>query len=111
MSTVINQFRDIGPGRVEEMVPGMHRLRRKANGELVLQGCYRWSRGTEFGAEWRDLPTVEEPREQDMTQDTIAILRQELAAAHKRLAGLEAAYLEQVDLTISLRDRLNAESA
>ena len=34
-----------------------------------------------------------------------------LAEAHKRIAELEAAYLEQVDLTISLRDRLNAESA
>lgn len=34
-----------------------------------------------------------------------------LAEAHKRIAELEAACLEQVDLTISLRDRLKAKSA
>lgn len=55
----------------------------------------------------------------------VASLRLQLAEAHKRIAELEAAYLEQVDMTVSVRrsrcpecsqkqtvrDRFDAESA
>jgi hypothetical protein len=27
--------------------------------ELKLQGCYLWWQGSEFGHEWRDIPTVD----------------------------------------------------
>lgn len=40
--------------------PDEYRLYKRKNGSLVLQGAFRWSCGKSVGAEWRDLPTVEE---------------------------------------------------
>ena len=46
------------PARVEAGLPGAYRLARR-NGELVLQGCFCWTCGREYGHEWRDVPTIE----------------------------------------------------
>lgn len=51
---------DLSPARVEHGVASGFRLCKKLNGDLVLQGCFQWSQGTEGGFEWRDLPTVTE---------------------------------------------------
>lgn len=35
-----------------------YRLAIKHDGELVLQGAFQWSHGTEGGFDWKDIPTV-----------------------------------------------------
>ena len=42
----------------EALEPHAYRLARR-DGELVLQGAYRWWRGMAEGADWRDIPTVD----------------------------------------------------
>lgn len=59
-ATTIDERYSAGAARIEEIVPSGFRLCRKKTGELVLQGCFKWSQGTSGGFEWRDLPTVEE---------------------------------------------------
>ena len=49
----------IGSCRIGSDKPGLYRLVKMGNGELVLQGCYTWQDGTKFGSEWRDIPTVD----------------------------------------------------
>jgi hypothetical protein len=53
----------IAAARVEKGAPGAYRLARyRADDgaiELKLQGCYLWWQGSEFGHEWRDIPTVD----------------------------------------------------
>lgn len=66
---------------------------------------------------WCDAQAEPGTEQQDDTQS----LRLQLADAHKRIAELEAAYLEQVDLTVRIRaelarqqdvrDRFDSESA
>jgi hypothetical protein len=48
----------VSPVRVEDNVAKAYRLARR-NGELVLQGCFQWTQGRDYGHEWRDVPTVE----------------------------------------------------
>ena len=47
--------------KVDGMTPVLYRLGKKPDGTIVLQGCYVWTRGTEYGQEWKDMPTVELP--------------------------------------------------
>lgn len=47
----------IGPARVANS-PHAWRLARR-NGELILQAGSIWTKGTEGGVEWNDLPTVD----------------------------------------------------
>jgi len=45
--------------RTGSLTPSAYRLV-KRNGELLLQGCYKWSQGfDDFGFDWRDIPTIE----------------------------------------------------
>lgn len=54
----------IAPARTESTAPNAYRLAKKANGELMLQGAYMWQEGwSNYGHEWRDIPTVELPEE------------------------------------------------
>jgi hypothetical protein len=46
------------PARVEDGVAKAYRLARR-NDELVLQGCFQWTCGWEYGHEWRDIPIVD----------------------------------------------------
>jgi hypothetical protein len=47
--------------RTESLTPSAYRLKRSIeDGELILQGCFVWSNGTDSGYGWRDLPTIEE---------------------------------------------------
>lgn len=48
----------VTPARVESNDPTAYRLARR-NGELILQGAYRWQQGSMGGFEWRDIPIVE----------------------------------------------------
>jgi len=45
--------------RMESLEPSIYRLARKSNGDVVLQGAYRWTEGQMCGHTWRDIPTVE----------------------------------------------------
>jgi len=36
-----------------------HRLSKKKDGGLILQGAFRCCDGETYGYEWRDIPTVE----------------------------------------------------
>lgn len=45
--------------RMESREPSSYRLARKPNGDVVLQGAYRWTEGQMHGHTWRDIPTVE----------------------------------------------------
>ncbi len=51
----------IGAARVEKLLPAGFRLVTKEDGNgnviYVLQGCFTWTQGMEYGAEWRDLET------------------------------------------------------
>lgn len=47
------------PIRIQSGEPSSYRLARKPNGELVLQGAYRWWEGTYSDIEWLDIPTVD----------------------------------------------------
>lgn len=38
--------------------PSNFRLRRDLDGELILQGEYRWAKGFSSGSEWRDIEVV-----------------------------------------------------
>lgn len=44
--------------RVEDTMAKAYRLGRR-NGELVLQGCFQWTQGSDYGHEWRDIPIVD----------------------------------------------------
>jgi hypothetical protein len=44
--------------RIENRTPDGYRLARKTDGEVVLQGAYRWQQGLNGGIEWRDNKTV-----------------------------------------------------
>lgn len=46
--------------RLAYATPSEYRLRRGSDGEVVLQGAYRWEQGSSGGFEWRDIPTIEE---------------------------------------------------
>lgn len=46
--------------RVENNIPVAYRLKRTKSGDIILQGLFTWMQGWEGGAEWRDIPTVEE---------------------------------------------------
>lgn len=49
----------ISAARVGSNDPVAYRLGRR-NGELVLQGAFKWTQGLhEYGMEWRDIPIVE----------------------------------------------------
>lgn len=45
---------------VEDGTPSNYRLKRTIHGEIVLQGCFKWTRGSEGGFTWKDIPTVAE---------------------------------------------------
>lgn len=47
-----------GAARVEDTMAKAYRLGRR-NGELVLQGCFQWTQGLDYGHEWRDIPIVD----------------------------------------------------
>lgn len=44
--------------RVEDTMAKAYRLGRR-NGKLVLQGCFQWTQGSDYGHEWRDIPIVD----------------------------------------------------
>ena len=48
----------LSAARIEDNVARAYRLARR-NGELVLQACFQWTQGTDYGHEWRDVPTVD----------------------------------------------------
>lgn len=48
----------ISDTRVEDTLAKAYRLGRR-NGELVLQGCFQWTQGSDYGHEWRDIPIVD----------------------------------------------------
>ena len=43
--------------RIEDGQAKAYRLARR-NGKLVLQACFQWTQGTDYGHEWRDIPIV-----------------------------------------------------
>ena len=55
----------ITAARVESNVPLAYRLIRRGDGNggmvPVLQGMFTWTQGAEYGREWRDLETQDEP--------------------------------------------------
>lgn len=55
--------------RVESSTPVAYRLVRRGDGNgnmlPVLQGLFTWTKGTEYGREWRDLETQDEPYVED----------------------------------------------
>jgi hypothetical protein len=46
--------------RIRNNTPSEYRLVRRDSCTYVLQGCFKWTEGTEKGIEWRDLPTIDE---------------------------------------------------
>ena len=50
----------IPPARIEYKTPVMYRLFRKKNGDIILQGAFKWEEGEMVGYEWRDIPEVQE---------------------------------------------------
>ena len=44
-----------------DCAPCAYRLARKPDGTLILQGRFRWTRGSVFGYEWADLETADVP--------------------------------------------------
>lgn len=46
------------PARVEDGQAKAYRWARR-NGELVLQACFQWTQGRDYGHEWRDVPIVD----------------------------------------------------
>jgi hypothetical protein len=42
--------------------PTAYRLMQKKDGQLVLQGAFRWEQGVNGGFDWQDIPTVDEPK-------------------------------------------------
>lgn len=52
---------NIQPATIRENWPSNFRLCKKKNGDLVLQGAFKWQRGwSEGGYDWKDLETVNE---------------------------------------------------
>ena len=55
--------------RVESNIPIAYRLIRRGDGNgnmlPVLQGMFTWTQGKDFGREWRDLETQDEPYVED----------------------------------------------
>lgn len=49
----------ISAARMQNTKPSDYRLVKRGS-DYVLQGCFTWTEGSKFGAEWRDLPTVTE---------------------------------------------------
>lgn len=45
------------PGKVLDLQPIGYRLAKK-KGTIILQAKYSWTRGSETGYEWKDIPTV-----------------------------------------------------
>ena len=60
----MNEITDItnpaftAPAKVEDGMAKAYRLARR-NGKLVLQGCFQWTCGLDYGHEWRDIPVVD----------------------------------------------------
>lgn len=48
-----------GAATFEESDPSSYRLARRENGEVILQGAYKWWNDTGTGFRWRDIPTVD----------------------------------------------------
>jgi hypothetical protein len=48
----------ITAARVEDGQAKAYRLARRS-GELVLQGCFQWTQGSDYDHEWRDIPIVD----------------------------------------------------
>ena len=48
----------VGPGKVEDLNPHNFRVAQYPDGSKRIQGAYQWSRGQQWGVEWRDLPLV-----------------------------------------------------
>jgi len=57
INSIINRA-FIAPGKVEDTMAKAYRLARR-NGELVLQGCFQWTCGLDYGHECRDIPIVD----------------------------------------------------
>ena len=58
MNAYLHNAKDTMPCRIESLSTDGYRFTIKQDGELVLQGEYRWTQGLESGTEWRDIPTV-----------------------------------------------------
>ena len=63
---------------IHQTDPAAYRLARR-NGELILQGAYRWQQGSMGGHEWVDIPIVEldepEPKPEEPPPETSGSLR------------------------------------
>ena len=46
-----------GAVRMENSTPTSYRLAQYPDGSLVLQGAFQWHQGSQYGHEWRDIPT------------------------------------------------------
>lgn len=57
-ATVEVGFPEITAAKIEYIDPIRYRLKR-SNGELILQGAFRWEQGRIGGIEWFDIPTIE----------------------------------------------------
>lgn len=47
----------IGAARMEYTIPSGYRLVNR-NGNISLQGYFRWEQGSLGGGDWKDIPTV-----------------------------------------------------
>jgi hypothetical protein len=63
------QHAQVVAARVGSILPVAYRLIRRGDGNgnmiPVLQGMFTWQQGEEFGREWRDLETQDEPYVED----------------------------------------------
>jgi hypothetical protein len=50
----------IEPAMIRHAAPSSYRLMKRKDGTLVLQGAYRWEKGSEGGHDWEDIETVVE---------------------------------------------------
>ncbi len=53
--SVTNSY--FAPVKMKSTTPSNFRLKRKANGELVLMGGFNWYKGFESGVDWEELET------------------------------------------------------
>jgi len=58
-ATSVSPFGSITHDKIVSSRAVSHRLAKKKNGEIILQGAFLCSDGETYGYEWRDIPTVE----------------------------------------------------
>ena len=64
LTTTISLSKTTVAAHVESTIPSGYRLMKKKDDTIVLQGAYHWSEGFKDGHEWRDIPTIEEEKDE-----------------------------------------------